>query len=147
MNKDIIGLFHSDVFIPSEVVTQCYDLQKCLLDVKYSEHMLNQCTDDNDFKHKLDKMKVRNIVLNLKRDVVKPFEIELAKFKNEIVISKFCIRTEYSDDKDISIVISPVWDSELKHFKAFIRTAWLNDRYDTHLTLNTDAYLKMHTYR
>ena len=58
------------------------------------------------------------------------FEVEITNG----VISKAVFRTSYSADKDIIIVV--------RH--NFIVTAWLNNKEDTHVTLDDTKYSKLY---
>ena len=62
------------------------------------------------------------------------YEIE-TRGKDDIV--KCVVRTNYNLDRDISIVFAISKDG-----KNIVKTAWLNDKKDTHVTLNKYKYYK-----
>ncbi len=138
---EVIGLLHSEVYMPENVVKTNNKIQKVITNVTYSNHFTNQCVNIGDYKHYLDKNKVTNIILGLKNNPIKPFEVEISKINNLKVITKICIRTTYDESRDISIVIIPRLNKDKKSFTAFIKTAWLNSNADIHYTLDKSKYL------
>lgn len=93
-----------------------------------SKHMWKHI-DNTDKKHNIDLTKLFLIVKSLQRfSKVEPFEVEVEKGD----VTKCVIRTEYDENKDISIVFR----------KGFIVTAYLNDKTDLHTTLKSENYSK-----
>lgn len=124
-------LLHKDIYMPSYIKNVALNQQKLLRDCIVSQHFKNDHSIDNrDYKHNIDEDELINLVKELSHTQVVPFEVEVRLNKGKMIISKQVIRTAYSANTDISIVLSG----------NKIVTAWLNRIDDVHKTLNTDKY-------
>lgn len=92
---------------------------------------LEEHLESPDYKHDYTMDILNKVIHNLKSNFVAPFEVEVNEDKK--FITKFVIRTHLNDTTDISIVFGS---------RGYIRTAWVNDRYDKHYTLDTSKYSK-----
>ena len=138
---EIIGLVHSEVFMPNNVKATAKRIQKLFTNVIHSRHFNEQCVINEDYKHYLEADKVDNIILNLKNDPIIPFEAEIGRLNGKLVVTKLVIRTAYDADRDISIAIIPKVNSDRRTFAAFVKTAWLNSNTDIQYTLDRTKYL------
>lgn len=119
-------LYHRTICWGSDFDTQS---KKLLLSVtNISKHLQNNMYKVNDPRYDIKSNVLYRIIRKLSKESVKPFEVETEN--NKVV--KAVIRTEYDKHRDISIVVR----------KGFIVTAWLNEKTDTHRTLDTNKYEK-----
>lgn len=140
----ILGLLHNEVFMPNDVINNCKSIICGIKGVELSYHLQQQCSDVNDYKHFLDEDKLMKLLFNFKDNFVEPFEVELSNDNNLTYITKICIRTQYDDDRDVSIVFIPKMKSG--SIVAFIKNAWLNYNSDKHCTLDTSKYISKDTW-
>jgi hypothetical protein len=140
-------LFHAEVFVPKGVYEQVHNLQKNIETVELSKHFQEQHVDTSDYKHCLQKTKIMSAIDSLKKTQVNPFEIELSKDYRQLGpgwhVTKYVVRVSYDNTRDVTFVIALKKDdktNKLDYKKAFIKTAWLNDKYDVHSTLDKSKY-------
>lgn len=63
---------------------------------------------------------------------VQVIEVELSGMR----MNKMVVRGTYDEERDIVLVIAP------RRGEFFIKTAWLNDKDDSHLTLDVSRYAR-----
>ena len=133
-------LFHSEVFVPEFAFEDVRNIQKNIQTIELSKHFEEQHVDTFDKKHCLEKAKIMSALVSLNKNQVDPFEIELSKdyykFGPGWHVTKFVVRVPYDAYRDVTFVVATRTDST----HAFIRTAWLNDKRDIHLTLDKSKY-------
>lgn len=127
-------LYHSEVFMPSNLVLAAKKLMKNAHRARFSRHVQEWLTGiaDEDwlrrYKHRYSAADLKNALLSITRTLPDPFEIGV---ENGEVI-KYAVRVHLTEDTDISIV----------HDKfGVVRTAWLNRVDDIHKTLDTSKYV------
>lgn len=140
-------LFHLEVFVPEGVFELVRKFQQNIKTVELSKHFEEQHVDTADYKHCLQKSKIMSAIESLKKTQVNPFEIELSKdyykFGPGWHVTKYVVRVSYDEYRDVTFVISFKIDSTTKKLDtthAFIKTAWLNSKKDTHSTLDKSKY-------
>ena len=118
-------LFHKSIYwIPQ------FDIQskQLLLSVKrLSNHLYDHIENSNKPRYDISIERLYNIVQGLCSQDIHPFEVEV-DCNNKVV--KTVIRTPYDDNRDISIVIR----------YGYIVSAWLNDKNDSHISLDRSKY-------
>ena len=102
--------------------------------VIYSKHLYTRSEDKHIDMDYIEKM--LSELQNGKRKYT-VFEVDTSKY-----IEKFVIRTKYDEVRDICIVFQNKYDEDKKEPYLFIKTAWLNNTKDRHLTLDADKYSK-----
>lgn len=117
-------LYHSEIYWKPYFTEQAYDLVNS--DLRLSKH-LDEHLYNKDKKHDIRLDKLFLVVQGLKRNCIKPFEVEVDENGNVV---KCAIRTKYDDKRDISIVFR----------KDIVVTAWLNENDDKHYTLDKNKY-------
>lgn len=125
-------LYHIEVYMPNEFISQAKEHQKSIRKVLFSKHLQNHLSG-TDFKHNISEQNlilcIRNVVFN----PVKPFEVEVENGK----VVKYVIRVPYDKQRDISIV---VLCEKTQSDNPLIKTAWLNYKNDLHRTLDYSKY-------
>ena len=120
-------LFHKSIYwIPQ------FDIQskQLLLSVKrLSNHLYDHIENSDKPRYDISIERLYNIVQGLCRQDIHPFEVEV-DCDNKVV--KTVIRTSYDDNRDISIVIR----------YGYIVSGWLNDKNDSHVSLDRSKYEK-----
>lgn len=109
-------------------------LAKKLFNKNYSLHLFEHLLYSTD-KHGMTMRELDRIIDELidnKRCYFLYYEVE-TQAKDEI--TKCVLRTGYDLNRDISIVFANGKDGRL-----IVKTAWLNDKKDTHVTLNKSKY-------
>jgi len=126
-----VALLHSEVFMPKWVKETVMAKERKIRNAYLSKH----CEDNlfiSNFKHDIEREKLLGIVNSLKTNPVMPFEVEITKDGTNYNVTKIVIRTNYNDERDISIVLRG----------NMIVTAWLNYKIDEHKTLDESKYIK-----
>lgn len=110
-----MALFHKDVYMPK------FPLPNGIFELTYSNHA----------KRERDKDRYGQIQLpsHLNTSEATVIEVELT----QIGVSKIVYRMLHDKDNDIILVIIPQ--------KMFVKTVWLNSKYDKHDTLNRKQYV------
>lgn len=125
-------LYHIEVYMPNEFISQAKEHQKSIRKVLFSKHLQNHF-DNPDIKHNISENKLISCIRKLVFNPTEPFEVEASG--NKIV--KYVVRVPYDEKKDVSIVI--LCDN-LTSTLPLIKTAWLNYKEDSHQTLNYRKY-------
>ena len=126
-----VALLHSEVFMPKWVKETVMAKERKIRNAYLFKH----CEDNlfiSNFKHDIEREKLLEIVNSLKTNPVMPFEVEITKDGTNYNVTKIVIRTNYNDERDISIVLR----------ENMIVTAWLNYKIDEHKTLDESKYIK-----
>lgn len=125
-------LYHEDIYIPEEYISQVLNHQKTLRKIHISRH-LREHINNPDYKHDIESTKLLQCLKRVINNPVSPFEVEI---DNRTVI-KYVIRTSYDSDRDVSIAIL------VKDYCGIpmIKTAWLNKKSDKHYTLDVSKYV------
>lgn len=132
MKKQEYKLYHKDVYMPNEMIECALNRQKninvkaCLM----SSHLKKDHIDNVDKKHNYTAEDIEGTLNLIKARPVKPFEVGMSLDKT--YMKKYAVRIKLDDEYDISIVINA------KGTK--IITAWVNNREDTHKTLDPTRY-------
>ena len=125
-------LYHEEIYIPEEYISQVLNHQKTLKKIHFSRH-LREHLNNPDYKHDIESTKLLQCLKRVINNPVSPFEVEI---DNRTVI-KYVIRTSYDSDRDVSIAIL------VKDYYGIpmIKTAWLNKKSDKHYTLDVSKYV------
>lgn len=122
-----MSLYHAEVGYPEfvkEFIHNISDITLQLTHDMYGEHAISEAGNDRYDEE---------IVLPSSVCFADCYIFEVGtSSKNEIV--KIVLRTEYDDVYDISMAMS------LVKGRVFVKTVWLNDREDTHCTLDESKY-------
>lgn len=124
-------LYHKDVYWESYFDEKALSL----VNDRYSEHLLECLLFAPNKQHAINTHTLNRIIDNIKNKNIRYniYEVETDKFGNVV---KAVFRTSYNDKMDISIVFSC----------RCVVTAWLNDKRDTHNTLDNSRYFKKNIY-
>jgi len=114
MLKD--GLYHKEVYMPEVEIISSIE------QVNYTLHALDAAESDP----------YDVIILKNEYDFSKSDTIEIEVKDNEVI--KLVSRFDYNNEYDLIVVIVP----QNKN----VKTLWLNEKNDTHLTLDTSKYNK-----
>ena len=126
-------LLHSSIYMPKSFKNIAINQQRHLKNSFISNHFRVDHSEKNrDFKHNISEEKLLSLVNSLAHTPSEPFEIEVFEENGKIIVSKQVVRISYNATQDISIV--------LRGNK--IITAWLNEKDDIHLSLNTAKYFR-----
>lgn len=123
-------VYHSEIYIPSELIESCLDTQRKIDKILFSKHFLDRL-DNTDAKHLFTKRDVLHALLKVKKSPVVPFEIGV----NGDKVSKIVVRVPFDKNSDLSLVLGL---SNANY--TYIITAWKNSKYDTHSTLDKSKY-------
>lgn len=123
-------LLHEEVYMPTEVIKTALLLQKSIKN-QYSRHLLMDRLANTDYKHNYTDEDLQKAIERLRENPIKPFEVGLNKYGGKLYLDKQCVRLSYDNFVDICIVVSG---------NGIVITAWLNDKMDTHKTLNKWRY-------
>lgn len=110
-------IFHKDVFVPAALANYVASFNIYL---KYSKH----CLEREYIRFKPSNISLKNFV-----------EIEAEK---PLRILKVVVREHYDEYDDLVLVIIP----DLNYKIGFVKTVWLNEKTDTHKTLNRSRYVQ-----
>lgn len=141
-------LLHSDVYL-NDLIRE--KTMKVINNIKYfhlSKHMKDRILEA-DRSHRIYKDKLYSILNNISKAEKELFEVEITKENKNVYISKYVIRTKYNNDEDIAIALRPHKDfatGKVDITKALVVTAWLNNSFDSHTTLNGIKYLTKEEY-
>lgn len=116
-------LYHTDVYMPEELKKGAKQLISSNL--RFSRH-LKEHLSSPDTKHDLNGHGINDSIKKIKNGKATLFEVET--FGDKVV--KAVYRLAYNETQDISIVLR----------NHLVVTAWLNDKTDTHTTLDVDKY-------
>jgi len=123
-------LYHKDVFFRKRFEQEALEL----LNDNYSMHLLTDLLFPKRRNHTINTHTLSCIIddiKNGKRKKYSIYEVETdGTYANKVI--KAVLRTAYDKYTDVSIVFT----------KDCVVTAWLNDRQDTHNTLDTERYYK-----
>lgn len=124
-------LYHKHVYWLKDFDAQA----KALFNKNYSLHLFEHLLYSTD-KHGMTMRELDRIIDELidNKRCFFLYEVE-TQAKDDIV--KCVLRTSYDLDRDISIVFATSKDG-----KNIVKTAWLNDKKDTHSTLDRRKYFK-----
>lgn len=115
-------LFHKDVFIPANLVSQH---KKMTLALKYSKHAEKErFSDKYGFIEKLDYLDTR------KCDIIEMEFDDVSK-----CVSKVVYRLTANEKLDVVIVVVPGITRT-----CLVKTVWYNEKNDTHKTLDVSKY-------
>lgn len=137
-------LLHKDLGVPQEVKEKSLMLLQKVEKIDLSKHFLEQHCNQNDKKHFIDEQKLIKIIKDLKTNPVEPFEYEVFEIYNRFTkklhyrVEKIVVRTSYDDKRDISIAI--LFKKQENKLISFVKTAWVNNKDDIHITLDTTKY-------
>lgn len=122
-------LYHKKVFWCAD-----FDLQaRALFNKNYSLHLFEHLLYSTD-KHGMTMRELDRIIDELMEKKRNFYLYEVATtMQNEVF--KAVVRTSYDLDRDISIVFAISKDG-----KYIVKTAWLNNKNDTHNTLDKSKY-------
>ena len=123
-------LYHKKVFWKSEFD----NLARSLFNTNYSLHLWEHAMFNTD-KHDFTIRELEKIIIEM-MEYRRNFYVYEAETLNNTLI-KIAIRTNYDLDRDISIVFALSKKNEL-----IVKTAWLNNKSDRHITLDKGKYYK-----
>lgn len=115
--------YHKDIWLPDNLIEECKQLVKT--PKKFSLHAY-QRLNSKDRSHKVDRGLVVASLKKIQKNPPEPFEVYT---NNNGKAEKFCMRGHYKKD-DIIFVFT----------KKLIVTFWLNDKNDSHKTLDEELY-------
>ena len=120
-------LYHKDVYMSDDMIKQspnhyCGKLEE-------TQHFFNRNRGLLE-KYVVDEDKFQDAIDEIRHDKPTPFEVETTD--DGKTVTKCCIRTNYDEYRDISIVFR---DNK-------IITFWFNGVNDTHFTLDRSKYCK-----
>lgn len=122
-------LYHKHVYWLKKFDTEA----RTLFNKNYSLHLFEHLLYSTD-KHGMTMRELDRIIDELMENKRNYFLYEVeCTIHNEVF--KAALRTSYDLDRDISIVFANGKDGKL-----IVKTAWLNDKKDTHVTLNKSKY-------
>ena len=121
MTTNLTKLYHREVFFPKGKLDA---IQGRTLKLKYSLHALQAAVSD--------RYGIVQIPKSIVFDEAGVFELELTGLH----VTKFVVRLPYSATHDLALVIIPDGTD------FFVKTVWLNDRNDSHRTLDRSKYAK-----
>lgn len=125
-------LYHAEVFFKDwfeEVATD-------LFNTNYSKHLRNHFLYDNDrTRYGMTESRLTSIIEEL-IDGNRDFYLYEVEVEEPNYMVKAVVRTSYNDKYDVSIVFA--FDNNDYN----VRTAWLNCKQDTHMTLDESKYYK-----
>lgn len=117
---------------------------------KLSNHLEKHLEFSNvglDRSHYYTKEDVISKIDSIKGNSYNVFEIEVEQdtklYKSsDWVVTKFCLRIPFDDNMDLCVSIRPKYDGSIyfDRFNFLVVTAWINSRYDSHLTLDKSKY-------
>lgn len=146
-------LLHKDIFCPEDIIEKVIALQRNIKFYKISNHLYERnCLKKKiDAKHNYTIDDIVSLLYEIKMFPKKPIEVEIKKDdkSNSFYISKFCIRADFNATTDMSIVLAPIYNKKDSTFftnKFFIRTAWLNSKFDNHSSLDKTKYCSEVTF-
>ena len=122
-----MGLYHKDVYMTKDMISQCPDLYCGNLET--SSHFFSRNKGLTE-KYIFDKNRFDDIIDGIRDEKPNPFEVETDDKTGKVV--KCCIRYNYDDYRDICIVFR----------KDKIITFWFNGVSDNHLTLDESKYCR-----
>lgn len=123
-------LLHKDVWMPQNTKDVAKKLQKRLDVNVFSKHLVDHLKN-KDRKHNYTSSDIYNTIKRLTINPVEPFEVGINREYGKLHIKKYCVRTYLNNTTDIIIVISDT---------GTIITSYLNDKNDSHTTLDTSRY-------
>ena len=144
-------LFHKDVYMPLAAADNSKAIQKTLSSYYFSKHFkehLENCFEDRSHKYLADIVtECLDSLKDTQRDV---FEVELSKDyhffgQSGWFITKYCCRIPYSYDQDLVVAIRPQY-RDGKIVNNMIVTAWLNNKNDSHRTLDGSKYCSQYEW-
>jgi hypothetical protein len=123
-NMSVDGLYHRDVGFPKDWKQRLpHGFNPFIIRLNYGNHARMAAWDD-----KYGKI---NYPYRISfKDDLQIFEIEIQRG----TVVKMGVRMSYDKNHDLSIIFNPQ--------DGFVRTVWLNEKNDTHRTLNTSNYRK-----
>ena len=140
-------LLHKDVYFPKLMQDKVNLVINKYKTYKLSNHVTTHAVEFEDRSHSytlaglgsaLDKFFAES------SKVVEAFEVEMTLFdfpKPHCLITKICLRAPYSDTQDVCLSIRTCNEGgKFDTSKAFIVTAWLNHKNDSHFTLDASKY-------
>ena len=141
-------LFHKDVFIPNNVQEIVKNYQEKFTGYRLSNHLKEHMKGYDDRSHDYLEEALIKCLDTIQQCSQEAFEVELSKDyryfgKSGWIVTKYCIRIPYCNTQDLVVSIRPFFDQQTKRFdfsKNLIVTAWLNDKNDSHSTLDASKY-------
>lgn len=118
-------LYHKEVFWKKEFDTESINLVES---VNHLSFHLQKHLNSPDRKHKYSEQDIWNCLNKIKQNKGYLFEVETDNGQ----ITKAVYRVAYNNNYDMCIVVR----------YRFIVTAWTNKNTDTHITLDSDKYIK-----
>lgn len=126
-------LLHKDIFMPQQVKDATKNMQKSLVANSFSSHLYDHLLN-KDRKHNYTEEDINKAVEKMTKNPIEPFEVKLVEANwGKLRIVKYCVRMNLNDTTDIVIVIGN---------KQNVVTAWLNNKNDTHRTLDRNKYYR-----
>lgn len=137
-------LFHSEVFMPKNLIELVRKINKRVDNVRFSYHLKSQSRDNEDKKHAMNLGTLDNVIKSSKNEEINPFEIELFHAEeHRWRVTKYVFRHSYDETRDVVIVLAPTIDGGKCDWKnVVVKTAWLNNKDDVHATLDEKRYAK-----
>jgi hypothetical protein len=115
-------IYHKDIGFPASLV-----IPEVLLDLRYTRHAEERKNRDD---YKL--LVVPTVIRITKQNIVE------AVTEDNATLKKATIRVEFDRTRDIVLVLEPLFNVT----KAKVVTFWLNNKRDTHQTLDKRKYTK-----
>lgn len=138
-------LFHKDVWLHKDFQETVLRYQKEFFNSYfYSKHFEDRLNNSSDRSHDYLKTAVESCLKTIKDNPQEAFEIEMSKdyhfFKlGGWFVTKYCIRIPYSAEQDLCVAIRPQYKNSVP-VDNMIVTAWLNNKKDSHNTLDKTKY-------
>ena len=143
-------LLHKDVYMPTWMQIKVRKVLQKYKRFILSNHVKEHASLDDDRSHQYVLSKLNESIEYLLEHVSScddAFEVEMTQFdypQPYWLITKICIRVRYDEDQDVCLSIRTAKDGNTKVYLpdvAFIVTAWLNHKNDSHRTLEVSKYL------
>ena len=148
-------LLHKDVFFPTNAQNIVNNFEKKIKEIDYSIHINEHFNTIQDRSHTYCGDKVKELISTLSMTQREAFEIEVSKdfhyFKKRgFFITKFCVRIPYDNECDVVVVLRPIYEningSKKYNGKVLVATAWMNNKFDSHFTLDSSKYCNKETW-
>lgn len=126
------GLYHKDVFLSTDILTRTRQelYNRCGNELYISRHLQETWNTDWNRLYPLHKLTFQKLVVG---EIV---EVEVVNHK----IHKVLFRCKCNKEYDMCVAVAFVSKYGKPTLK--VKTCWLNERRDTHRTLNTNKYVK-----
>jgi len=126
------GNYHKEVYLPYHFGYLAKGILYKTNYIKVSRHLKNELWED--YSHSINMNYLLALIGQLRKHYRPPFEV---LYINGRVV-KACWRLPYDELRDIIVVLTVNWLYKC----TFVKTAWLNNKFDRHDTLDKAKYIR-----